>query len=125
MLDHTNAFGSFSVNDLEAAKKFYGNTLGLKTEVHTMCDQQVLGLHFDNGTEMMIYPKPEHEPSTYTVLNFKVKDVRAEVAELKKKGIRFEHYEGNDKEEINADGGLEKAWFRDPAGNFLSIVQEQ
>lgn len=124
MLDNTQAFGSFSVDNIEAATKFYSEKLGLKVRQENMEGQDLLNLHFDNGTEIMIYSKPDHRPATFTVLNFPVSDVTQTVLELKNKGIEFEHYEGNDENEVKREGDMEVAWFKDPAGNFLSIVTD-
>jgi predicted enzyme related to lactoylglutathione lyase len=124
MLEHTQAFGSYSVNDINAAKKFYGEVLGLEVRSEEVEGQELLGLKFENGTEVMIYAKPDHRPATFTVLNFPVPDVTTTVEELKKRGIHFEHYPGNDESEINHEGGMEVAWFKDPAGNFLSVLKE-
>lgn len=124
MLDNTQAFGSYSVNDIAAAEKFYSEKLGLKVSRQNMEGQDLLGIHFENGTEIMIYAKPDHKPATFTVLNFPVSDVTKTVKELKEKGIRFEHYEGNDEDEIKRQESMEVAWFKDPAGNFLSVVTD-
>lgn len=124
MLEHTQAFGSFSVSDIGAAKKFYGDLLGLEVMTEGVEGQELLGLRFENGTEIMIYPRPDHRPATFTVLNFPVPDVSSTVQELKKRGVKFEHFPGNDENEINHEGGMEVAWFKDPAGNFLSVLKE-
>lgn len=127
MLNHCNAFGSFSVNDIKAAKEFYGVTLGLDVESQKMetDDIEMLGLNFRNGTRMMIYPKSDHRPSEYTVLNLEVDDVLSEVKTLKEKGVKFEHYDGNDENEINHAEGMDIAWFKDPAGNYISLIKQQ
>lgn len=120
-----SAFGSFSVNDIPAALKFYQETLGLDVEQNKMpTGEELLELKFKNGTEFIIYPKKDHRPATHTVLNFGVGDLEATVKELKEKGVRFEHYEGNDANEIRHDGNHEVAWFKDPAGNFLSVMKQ-
>jgi catechol 2,3-dioxygenase-like lactoylglutathione lyase family enzyme len=119
---NTKAFSSFSVNDLEEAKKFYGQTLGLEVSE----SEEGLNLHIKGGNDVFIYPKPDHVPATFTVLNFIVDDVDRTVDELTKLGIRFQIY---DKGELKTDdkgifqGKPKIAWFRDPAGNFLSILE--
>ena len=126
MLKHTKAFSSFSANDIEKAKEFYGTTLGLTVRDNPM---GVIELHLETGNDIMIYPKPNHEPATFTVLNFKVEDVEKTVDELTAKGVVFEQYEGQiktDKKGISRDsGGPFIAWFKDPAGNILSVLQEK
>lgn len=125
MLTHAKAFGSFSVNDMEKAKDFYGNVLGLKTSMEM--DGYILALHIDgNGNNPIIYPKPNHEPATFTVLNFPVDDVEKAVDELTAKGVQFEHYDMGDLK-TDAKGiarfpGVTQAWFKDPAGNILSVI---
>ena len=121
MLETNKAFSSFSVNDLQAAKKFYGQTLGLKVK------ESKEGLELHPGEQsIFVYPKPNHKPATFTVLNFQVTDIDAAVDELSKKGVSFEHYEGEmktDRKGIHRDGGPTIAWFKDPAGNILSVLQ--
>ena len=123
MLSKTKPFSSFSVNDLEEAKQFYGETLGIEVELKL----EGLELHFSNNI-IFIYPKEDHVPATFTVLNFPVKDIDKAVDELTKRGIRFEKYEEG---ELNTDDrgifrgdGPTIAWFKDPAGNFLSLIEE-
>jgi predicted enzyme related to lactoylglutathione lyase len=124
MFETTKAFSSFSVHDLNRAKEFYGKTLGLDVE------EKPEGLSLDlPGTNVFIYPKPNHEPASFTVLNFAVDDVDETFAELKKKGVRFETYDSKDLK-TDAKGiarggpgrGPTIAWFKDPDGNFLSVV---
>jgi catechol 2,3-dioxygenase-like lactoylglutathione lyase family enzyme len=124
MLDESNAFSSFSVNDLAVARDFYTNVLGL--EVH---DEQPESLRLAlPGTTVFIYPKRDHTPATFTVLNFAVESVEKMVGELTSRGVRFEHY---DEPELKTDergisrvgDGPTIAWFKDPAGNFLSILE--
>ena len=121
MLETNKAFSSISVNDLEKAKQFYGQTLGLKVK------ESPEGLELHPGQQsIFIYPKPNHEPATFTVLNFQVKDIDAVVDDLKQKGVNFEHYEGEiktDAKGIHRDNGPTIAWFKDPAGNILSVVE--
>lgn len=121
MLETNKAFSSFSVNDLEKAKQFYAQTLGLKVK------ESPEGLELHPGQQsIFIYPKPNHEPATFTVLNFQVNNIDAAVDELKQKGVSFEHYEGEiktDEKGIHRDKGPTIAWFKDPAGNILSVVE--
>ncbi|HEX5572955.1 MAG TPA: VOC family protein [Nitrososphaeraceae archaeon] len=119
---NTKAFSSFSVNDLEEAKKFYGQTLGLEVSE----SEEGLNLQIKGGNDVFIYPKPDHVPATFTVLNFVVDDVDRTVDELSKLGIRFQIY--NNGELKTDDKGIFQgkpkiAWFKDPAGNFLSILE--
>jgi predicted enzyme related to lactoylglutathione lyase len=121
----TKAFSGFSVNNLEKAKAFYGQTLGL--EVSEM--PEGLQLNIAGGGMVFIYPKPNHAPATFTVLNFPVDDIEAAVDELTKRGVHFERYEGDietDEKGIHrgAKGPL-IAWFRDPAGKILSVLQDR
>ena len=127
MFRATNAFSGFSVNDVSKAKDFYSNVLGLDvTEDHGS-----LELHLGNGGSVMVYPKPNHEPATYTVLNFGVDDVDKAVDELTEAGVHFEQYGGDiktDKKGIHRSRGGEMepegiAWFKDPAGNILSVLK--
>ena len=121
MLETNKAFSSFSVDDLQAAKQFYGSTLGLKVKE----SKEGLELH-PGETDVFIYPKPNHTPATFTVLNFLVDDIDTAVDELKQKGVRFEHYEGEIKTNekgIHRDGGPSIAWFKDPSGNILSVLE--
>jgi catechol 2,3-dioxygenase-like lactoylglutathione lyase family enzyme len=124
MLRASNAFSGFSVNDIPKAKKFYSDVLGLKVSE----DHGMLTLHLANGGSVIAYPKENHEPATFTVLNFPVPDVDKTVDELKKKGVRFEHYNTKDLKTddkgIMRDQGPTIAWFKDPAGNILSVLDE-
>ena len=123
MLENTKPFSSFSVNDLQKAKDFYGKTLGL--EVKT--ESEGLQLQFPDNT-IFIYPKENHTPATFTILNFPVENVEKAVDELSKRGVRFEKYEEGelktDKKGIFHGDGPTIAWFKDPAGNFLSVIEE-
>ena len=122
MFQTINAFSSFSVNDLQKAKEFYGQTLGLKVK------ESEMGLEIRPGeTDVFIYPKPNHAPASFTVLNFLVDDINKAVDELKKNGVRFEQYEGEiktDEKGIHHNGGPSIAWFKDPAGNILSVLEK-
>jgi len=124
MFKDTNAFSGFSVDNLEKANEFYSQVLGL--EVSEM--NGLLQLHLASGASVLIYPKPNHTPATFTILNFPVKDVEETVDALKRRGVRFEHYdEGDlktDEKGIFRGGGPTIAWFRDPAGNILSVLEE-
>ncbi len=123
MFKDSKAFSGFSVNDLVAAKKFYGQTLGIEVEDGPMD----LILKLAGGTNVFIYPKDDHTPATFTVLNFPVGDIDQAVAELAAKGITFEHYPNMTDEKgifrgIAAKMGPDIAWFKDPAGNILSVL---
>lgn len=122
------AFSGFSVSDLDKAKEFYSNTLGLELED----DKMGLNFKLPGGGSLFIYPKGDHQPATFTVLNFVVGDIDGAVDELSKKGVKFEHY---NTQQIKTDEksvarglasgqGPDIAWFKDPAGNILSILQE-
>ncbi|HEX6927819.1 MAG TPA: VOC family protein [Gammaproteobacteria bacterium] len=132
MFRETRAFSSFSVNDLEKAKAFYRDTLGLDVSDVEMKDMpkeyRPLALHVAGGNDVLIYGKPDHEPATFTVLNFPVPDIAKAVDELTRRGVRFEQYDGDirtDEKGIHRGGGPLIAWFRDPAGNVLSVLEEQ
>jgi catechol 2,3-dioxygenase-like lactoylglutathione lyase family enzyme len=124
MFKTTSAFGSFSVNDIQKAKSFYGETLGLDVSEAN----GLLTLHLAGGAKVIVYPKPDHSPATFTILNFPVADVEAAVAQLKLRAVRFEHYDHpglkTDPQGILRDRGPLIAWFKDPAGNILSVLQE-
>ena len=129
MFKQTKAFGSFSVDDLQKAKDFYQQTLGL--EVSEDKEMSVLTLHIAGGGQTIIYSKPNHEPATFTILNFPVENIDKAVDELSGKGIRFLHYEGelqtDDKgifRSTDKSQGPNIAWFEDPAGNILSVIEE-
>jgi catechol 2,3-dioxygenase-like lactoylglutathione lyase family enzyme len=123
MFADTPAFSGFAVGDLEQAKKFYTETLGLRaTEQHGL-----LTLHLAGGRDTLVYPKADHTPATYTILNFEVDNIEAAVDELVSRGVSFERYPGMDQDErgIGRGGGPYIAWFTDPAGNILSVLQER
>ena len=125
MFKDTTAFSGFSVDDIPKAKEFYGQTLGLDvSEVSDMVELQLAG-----GGRVLIYPKPNHIPATFTVLNFPVDDVEKAVAELKQRGVRFESYDmpdlRTDDDSIFRGGGPKIAWFTDPAGNILAVIDAQ
>ena len=128
MLKDSKAFGGFSVNDIEAAKQFYGETLGLPVDQ----DNDMGGLltvHISgNQNNLLIYPKPNHQPATYTVLNFPVENIGNAVKGLKAKGVKFESYDSeylktNEDNISRGNGGPSIAWFTDPAGNILSVIE--
>jgi len=126
MFKETKAFSSFSVNDLAAAKRFYGEILGL--DVAERPEGLELAIH--GGGAVFLYPKPNHQPATFTVLNFPVDDIDAAVEQLGKRGVRFEQYDQadlkTDAKGISRDArGPMIAWFKDPAGNFLSVLQNR
>ena len=124
MFKVTKAFSTFSVNDLRKAKEFYGNTLGLDISENT----EGLELRIPGGNNIFVYPKPNHVPATFTVLNFPVNDVDESVDDLTKRGVKFEHYEGElktDQKGIFRGKGPTIAWFKDPAGNILSVINEK
>ncbi len=119
MLTTTKAFSGFSVDDIGKARKFYGETLGLRvTEANGM-----LQLHTAGDRDTLIYPRQDHVPATFTILNFEVGDIEAEVDELTARGVKFELYDWVDPKGINRQGGPLIAWFTDPAGNILSVIQ--
>jgi catechol 2,3-dioxygenase-like lactoylglutathione lyase family enzyme len=123
MFENTRAFSGFAVDDLAAARHFYGETLGLKTSEQ----YGLLTLHLAGGRDTLVYPKPDHQPATYTILNFEVDDIDAAVDELARRGVHIERYEGlgQDDKGINRAGGPYIAWFKDPAGNVLAVLQER
>jgi predicted enzyme related to lactoylglutathione lyase len=125
MFKDTKAFSSFSVNDLEKAQAFYGQTLGLAVSERP----EGLQLNLAGGGMVFIYPKPGHSPATFTVLNFPVNDIETAVDELTKRGVQFESYEGElqtDEKGIHrGEKGPIIAWFKDPAGNTLSVLQNK
>jgi predicted enzyme related to lactoylglutathione lyase len=123
MFESTRAFSGFAVNDLEAAREFYGQTLGLKTSE----DHGLMTLHIAGDRGILVYPKPDHAPASYTILNFPVDDIDAAVDELAAGGVRCETYEGFEQDEkgVFRGGGPYIAWFKDPAGNVLSVLQER
>ena len=122
-LGSTKAISGFSVDDIEAAKKFYGETLGLKVTDEEM---GIIRLHLAGGTEILVYPKPTHEPASYTILNFLVDDIDSAVDELTGRGVKFVKYDGFPQEEngIMRGNGPDIAWFTDPAGNVISVLKE-
>jgi catechol 2,3-dioxygenase-like lactoylglutathione lyase family enzyme len=122
MIRNAPAFSGFSAKDMDAERRFYADTLGVDLDE----EMGGLNLHLGGGHEVFIYPKENHEPATFTVLNFQVKDIDAAVDELSANGVRFERYEGmkQDEKGIMRDNGPDIAWFEDPAGNILSVIQQ-
>jgi catechol 2,3-dioxygenase-like lactoylglutathione lyase family enzyme len=122
MLGSTKAFSGFSVDDIDAAKRFYGKTLGLRVSERN----GMLTLHIAGDRDILVYPKADHSPATYTILNFPVPDIDAAVDELSGRGVRFARYDQlkTDDKGIFRGGGPLIAWFTDPAGNVLSVLQE-
>ena len=126
MFANTKAYSGFAVDDLQKAREFYGETLGLKTSV---LDEEhgLLSLHLAGDRDTLVYLKPDYTPATYTILNFPVDDIDEAVDELTTRGVRFERYDGFEQDEkgISRDVGPYIAWFKDPAGNVLSVLQEK
>ncbi len=124
MFKDTKAFSGFAVDDIDAAERFYGETLGLTV---TRNDMGILELQLAGGNRTIVYPKPDHVPATFTILNFPVRDIEAAVSELAARGVAFERYEGTEMETdaqgIFRKGGPLVAWFKDPAGNVLSVIE--
>jgi predicted enzyme related to lactoylglutathione lyase len=124
MFENSKAFSGFAVPDIDAAKRFYGETLGVNVSEGPM---DLLTLDFGDGRPVMIYPKPDHQPANYTILNFPVGDVEAAVDALTAKGVEMERYEDFDQDDkgIWRGDGPTIAWFTDPAGNILAVLEEQ
>jgi catechol 2,3-dioxygenase-like lactoylglutathione lyase family enzyme len=125
MFKNTKAFSGFSVNDVRKAKQFYGETLGLEVSE----SNGLLTLNIAGGSKIIVYPKPNHTPATFTILNFPVDQIEATVAALKDRGVRFERYDlpelKTDDQGIVRGGGPLIAWFKDPAGNILSVIEQK
>ena len=121
MLGESKAFSGFAVDDLEKAKAFYEDVLGLRTSE----EHGLMTLHLAGDRPTLVYPKPDHEPATYTVLNFPVDDIDKAVEALMERGVAFEIYEesGQDEKGVMRQYGPPIAWFRDPAGNILAVLQ--
>ncbi|MFG2616812.1 VOC family protein [Streptomyces sp. NPDC048507] len=122
MFTDTKAFSGFAVDDIRRAEEFYGETLGLRVSE----ENGLLTLHIAGGNEVLLYPKEDHAPAGFTLLNFPVEDIDAAVDELTRRGVRFERYPGfahDDKGVVRDEGGPQIAWFTDPAGNILSVLQ--
>jgi catechol 2,3-dioxygenase-like lactoylglutathione lyase family enzyme len=121
MFADSKAFSGFSVDDVDRARQFYGETLGLRVSE----ENGMLHLHLAGGHNVLVYPKPNHAPATFTVLNFPVDDIDEAVDALAARGVRIERYDGFNQDEkgILRDEGPRIAWFTDPAGNVLSVLQ--
>ncbi|SOE92730.1 Glyoxalase/Bleomycin resistance protein/Dioxygenase superfamily protein [Burkholderia sp. D7] len=127
LLKDSHAFSGFAVKDLAEAKAFYSETLGLKVTSGSM---GILKLHLAGGNNVLVYPKANHEPATYTVLNFPVDSVDQAVETLSAQGVRFEHYDmpnlkTDAKGICRGSGGPVIAWFKDPSGNIFSVLEER
>jgi predicted enzyme related to lactoylglutathione lyase len=126
MFENSKAFSGFAVDDVQAAQRFYGETLGVKTE---MLDEEngLLALHLAGDRDVFVYRKPDFTPATYTILNFQVEDVEEAVDALTERGVSFERYDDFEQDEkgIARGQGPDIAWFKDPAGNILSVLEEQ
>ena len=122
MLADSKAFSGFAVDDIEKARAFYADVLGLAVETAN----GMLTLHLGGGTNVLVYPKPGHVPASYTVLNFPVPDIEAAVDELTARGVQFQRYENppTDERGIMRAGGPLIAWFTDPAGNVFSVLEQ-
>jgi catechol 2,3-dioxygenase-like lactoylglutathione lyase family enzyme len=123
MFGDTPAFNGFAVDDVEKASAFYGDTLGLRTST----ENGILTLHLAGGRDTIVYPKPDFTPATYTILTFRVDDVESAVDELVARGVRMERYDGFEQDDraIFRGGGPFIAWFKDPAGSILAVLQER
>ena len=124
MFGDTKAFSGFAVDDLDAAQRFYGETLGIRAE--RMEEMPLLTLHLAGDRDTIVYEKPDFAPATYTILNFPVGDVEAAVDELASRGVEMERYDGfeQDGKGIARGMGPDIAWFKDPAGNVLAVLGE-
>jgi catechol 2,3-dioxygenase-like lactoylglutathione lyase family enzyme len=125
MFADTKAYSGFAVDDVQKAREFYGETLGVHTEV---LDEEagLLALHLAGGRDTLVYAKPDFTPATYTILNFQVDDVDQAVDDLTGRGVQFERYEDfpQDEKGIMRGQGPDIAWFKDPAGNILAVLEE-
>ncbi len=124
MLSDSPAFSGFAVPDIAAAREFYGGVLGIEVSE----ENDLMTLHLPGGRDVLVYPKPDHEPATYTILNFPVNDVDRVVDGLTAAGVRFEVYDTewlrtDERGVARGQGGPTIAWFRDPAGNILSVLE--
>lgn len=126
MFKHSKAFSGFSVDDLQKAKEFYSEILGLTVVDNPM---GLIELQIDGATRIIVYPKPNHIPATFTILNFPVDNINETVDKLTSLGVRFEQYDGDiqtdEKGICRSDQGPTIAWFKDPAGNILSVIEEE
>ena len=129
MLADTKAFSGFAVDDLEKARAFYADALGLRVDVLDE-ENHLMALHHPGDRDTLVYGKPDHAPANYTILNFQVDDIDEAVDGLAARGLQFERYDGMPQDEKGvmrgraANRGPDIAWFKDPAGNILSVLQE-
>ncbi len=126
MLADSKAFSGFAVDDLQKARAFYGETLGVKTSILDG-ELRLMTLHLAGDRDTLVYEKPDFAPATYTILNFPVDDIDKAVDELAARGVRFERYDGFPQDEkgiSRGGGGPNIAWFKDPAGNVLSVLEQ-
>jgi catechol 2,3-dioxygenase-like lactoylglutathione lyase family enzyme len=123
MFANTEAFSGFAVDDIERAREFYGETLGIETSI----EHGLLTLHLAGERPTLVYPKPNHTPADYTILNFKVDEIEPAVDELAARGVQLERYDGMEQDErgIMRGGGPYIGWFKDPAGNVLAVLQDR
>jgi predicted enzyme related to lactoylglutathione lyase len=122
MFKDTKAFSGFSADDIPAAKRFYGETLGIEVSE----ENGMLTLQLGGDRPTLIYPKPDHRPADFTILNFPVADIERAVDQLVERGVEFERYQGMEQDErgVLRAGGPPIAWFKDPAGNVLAVLQQ-
>jgi catechol 2,3-dioxygenase-like lactoylglutathione lyase family enzyme len=123
MFKDTKAFSGFAVDDVDSAEQFYGGVLGLEAKQ----EDGLLALHLAGGAAVLVYPKADHVPATFTILNFPVDDIDRAVDELAARGVTFERYDAFDQDDkgiCRDEGGPPIAWFTDPAGNILSVLEE-
>jgi len=129
MLANTKAFSGFAVDDLEKARAFYADALGLRVDVLDE-ENHLMALHHPGDRDTLVYGKPDHAPANYTILNFQVDDIDEAVDGLAARGVQFERYDGMPQDEKGvmrgraANRGPDIAWFKDPAGNILSVLHE-
>ncbi len=121
-LKHGNPFSGFSVTNIEKAKDFYTNVLGVTVTEEEM---GILVMHLSYDQQIILYPKADHQPATFTVLNFPVENIDEAVEALKHKGVKFEQYDYTDEKGIAREMGPLIAWFKDPSGNILSLIEEK
>jgi catechol 2,3-dioxygenase-like lactoylglutathione lyase family enzyme len=123
VIDSSKAFSSFAVDDVEKARDFYADTLGVDASIEEM---GILNLRLAGHRAVVVYPKDDHTPAGFTVLNFPVDDIDTAVDDLSSRGVRFERYDGFDQDEkgIARGNGPNIAWFKDPAGNVLSVLAD-
>lgn len=126
MLADTKAMNSFAVDDVQKAREFYGETLGLGASLFDDAPVGLMLLQLSGDRDTIVYEKPDFSPATYTVLNFAVEDIDSAVEGLSSRGVSFERYDGFDQDEkgIARGNGPDIAWFKDPAGNILAVLQD-